>query len=861
MADKTILVTGDCTIDQHVYEGGPNGSRTSIVSHQGGAILIHKLLEEVSKQAKGSAFSVSIGVNEKIRKNLPERFSLWKPQPKKDKPDKQVWTFERSLSSVIRTKGQMSTEMAANSASGEVLLINDAGLYFRSRANRHLWPESVRNAKTAEIRRVVLTMTSPLAHGDLWRELSGHFGKKLLTIVSLRDILKEEAGITVGLSWERTLEELSLELLHNGAINDLLKYGDLVVRIGTTGALWASNSDDGATSFTGVIDPSRLEDWSVAETDETSLCFAAAIATGLMKEENEAVLMGTYAGLATVRRLADFGYVQISDKPPSFPYQEVAASLLLAPSGLTVVSVPTERKKTGPSWSIMGGDVSDNLGIARRVALFGPRALGSIPYSVFGKMTVVDRNEIESLRGVRQIMKHYLNQERPERPLSIAVFGAPGSGKSFGVKQVGKEVLGPDCPILEFNLSQFAGAEELAGALHQVRDKVLEGTMPLVFWDEFDSRGYYWLQYLLAPMQDGKFQEGQITHPIGKCIFIFAGGTSYTMENFTPSKQNAEAAAKFKMVKGPDFVSRLNGFLNVLGPNHRQRFNEETQKWEDDQILPDTCYPIRRALLIRSVLKLGPNERLNIDQGVLTALLEIGSYHHGARSLETVANLTRRGGEALLRSNLPPKDQLSLHVDYESFMALVKRDLPFRMNAEGLAAAIHRNFLALSRRKGTKIEYDREFEELPPDIKASNVAAAARIPSVLGLAGLRLQTAPSGSVKPVREAQRVIEENIELLAEAEHNGWMEEKLKDGWSYGPLRHNDLKLHSSMVPYGKLKEEDREKDRDAVRNYPGIAANAGYSVVKTLAEPSAYNGVQRHGKGTVAKSTKRAPRKKR
>ena len=30
----------------------------------------------------------------------------------------------------------------------------------------------------------------------------------------------------------------------------------------------------------------------------------------------------------------------------------------------------------------------------------------------------------------------------------------------------------------------------------------------------------------LAPMQDGRFQHGQLNHSIGKCVFVFAGGTS-----------------------------------------------------------------------------------------------------------------------------------------------------------------------------------------------------------------------------------------------------------------------------------------------------------------------------------------------
>jgi hypothetical protein len=846
MVDKTILITGDCVINHHVYENHTGDPCTKIVEHQGGVVLLHKLLTEVSKKVKEGSFSVSLGTNGRLKKYLPHSFSLWYPVTVKGESATKIrqWEFSRSLGDPCKIYEQMPGKMAVGSSSGEVLVIHDAGLYFRHGANRHLWPDRVSSPKPEEIDRVVLTMSSPLAHGDLWRELSTHFRKKLIVIVSLRDIVEEEAGITVGISWEKTLEELTFELLHNGAISDLLKCGDLIVKIGTAGALWV-NSEGGASSFTAIFDPTRLDTGISYETDEVSLCFAAAIATRLMREKTDAVLMGIHSGLATITKLVDLGYIQVSNAPPSFPYDGITALLLSEPSGFTRIPVPADRNGGEYPWSIMGNDLSTNLGIARRVALFGPRALGSIPYSTFGKLTVVDRNEIESLCGLKQLIVNYVKQEKPERPLSIAVFGAPGSGKSFGVKQIGKEILGPDCIILEFNLSQFAGPEELVGALHQVRDRVLEGTIPMVFWDEFDSKGYQWLQYLLAPMQDGKFQEGQLTHLIGKSIFIFAGGTSQTMKNFVPSQNNVEATEKFKMVKGPDFVSRLNGFLSVLGPNPRQRFDEKRQRWVEDEVLPDNCYPIRRALLIRSVSKLKPDQQLSIDQGILTALLEIGRYRHGARSLETVVNLSRHGTHMLVRSDLPPEDQLSLHVDYGDFMTLVKRDLPFRMNADELATAIHDNFIASSKEKGTTIEYGVEFDRLPPDIKASNIAAAARIPVVLSLVGLRVRPASLVPVKSDPRIKKIIEDNVELLAEAEHNGWMEEKLKNGWNYGPERNNDLKLHPSMVPYGNLKEEDREKGRDAVRKYPQVAARAGYEVVKTMPEPASVKK-QRKGK---------------
>ena len=169
------------------------------------------------------------------------------------------------------------------------------------------------------------------------------------------------------------------------------------------------------------------------------------------------------------------------------------------------------------------------------VAVLGPEALERFPVARFGGYQTVDRKEIESLRTIRQLINNYRKEARPKTPLNLGVFGPPGSGKSYVVIEIAKAVLNiKNEDVLLFNLSQFSEVADLFGAFHQVRDKVLSGVTPLVFWDEFDSQGYRWLQYMLAPMEDGEFQEGQVTHKIGKSIFMFAGATSYTYEKFGP---------------------------------------------------------------------------------------------------------------------------------------------------------------------------------------------------------------------------------------------------------------------------------------------------------------------------------------
>ncbi|MCR4308209.1 MAG: RyR domain-containing protein [Candidatus Berkelbacteria bacterium] len=113
------------------------------------------------------------------------------------------------------------------------------------------------------------------------------------------------------------------------------------------------------------------------------------------------------------------------------------------------------------------------------------------------------------------------------------------------------------------------------------------------------------------------------------------------------------------------------------------------------------------------------------------------------------------------------------------------------------------------------MEYDMDYADLPDEIKADNIAAARRIPEVLSHAGLSVE----------------MEDDIELLAEAEHDGWLNQKLNNRWSYGETRNDSKKIHNLLVPYNELSEKDKDKDKNSVRNYPGIVKMASYKIVRT------------------------------
>jgi hypothetical protein len=150
---------------------------------------------------------------------------------------------------------------------------------------------------------------------------------------------------------------------------------------------------------------------------------------------------------------------------------------------------------------------------------------------------------------------------------------------------------------------------------------------------------------------------------------------------------------------------------------------------------------------------------------------------------------------------------------------------------EKLAAGIHEDW-----RHGPwskKPHLDVPYDQLAPIDQEANRAAARRIADVLARAGLGLaatEQATPANKPAAADVEPYIEAHIERLAEAEHDGWMAQRTKDGWRYGSPRDDARKLHPSMVPYRDLPETEKEKDRAAVRNYPKQAAAAGLVIVR-------------------------------
>ena len=259
-------------------------------------------------------------------------------------------------------------------------------------------------------------------------------------------------------------------------------------------------------------------------------------------------------------------------------------------------------------------------------------------------------------------------------------------------------------PLVEHNVSQWVEDESKEDCFSNLLAKSYSSpTRPIiVFFDEFDSdregRHLGWLKSFLEPMEDGiafpsnkhannlvgKFiSPAQLKKAKTNFIFLFGGGTSPTYQQFSREGIfiNPKERADFAAVKGPDFVSRLRGHINILGPNPM-----------DDN---DELFLVRRALVIRNLLferipvekdkkdKMSVFEINNLisktfDRPVIRAMLQVTSYKHGMRSIRSILDMwaqlgafSNTGYTKRVVATLPALEQLNMHVDGSEFLYTV----------------------------------------------------------------------------------------------------------------------------------------------------------------------------------------------
>ncbi|MBN2367121.1 MAG: AAA family ATPase [Calditrichaeota bacterium] len=574
-------------------------------------------------------------------------------------------------------------------ADAKMVIIDDAGQGFREAPD--FWPKALRNTKKPFI---FLKMAFPLFKGLLWEELLQNHTERLIVMVSAEDVRRSGINISRQLSWEKTAIDFMEQMQNNPKLADIHNCGYFIVRFDTDGAILYSNQPDKRVAklyYDPKIGEEGFSDVIPGMMNGIGSAFVAGIVSKIMEEGIEKIGEGIHRGLKGARGFLETGF-GTDEAAIDYP----AARIFQHPSGafgnFSVVNIPkgdSQKSDIFKSWCILGELSRQALEKAAvNFVKYGHDSnLENIPIGQFRNLRILDRWEIESFNSIKNLIREYLHSPDVHRPLSIAVFGPPGSGKSFSVNEVVESVAHGSVKKLVFNLSQFKSVKDLAAAFHQVRDVNLEGYTPIVFFDEFDSEfngTLGWLKYFLKPMLDGHFTEGEVDHPLGRAIFVFAGGTCSTFEEFSRMKQSVDTPTDkthslnngmakqndsldlFRLAKGPDFVSRLRGFVNIKGIDSVDK--------------SDRFYIIRRAIMFRFLMKekashlFDKEDKLAIDSVLLNAFLKIPAYKHGARSLSALIDMSTLSARKIYEQSCLPTDiQLELHTDSVKFRELMAK--------------------------------------------------------------------------------------------------------------------------------------------------------------------------------------------
>jgi voltage-gated potassium channel Kch len=155
--------------------------------------------------------------------------------------------------------------------------------------------------------------------------------------------------------------------------------------------------------------------------------------------------------------------------------------------------------------------------------------------------------------------------------------------------------------------------------------------------------------------------------------------------------------------------------------------------------------------------------------------------------------------------------------------------------AEILALAKHEHYLESERERGVAAARNPSivpWRDLEESLKESNRMFADSIGAKLEAAGCVV--VPSPLADPNDPPFAFSADEVEELAQAEHERWCSDLRQQGWRWGPAKDPTRKLHPNLIPWSDLSEDDRDKDREPIQALPRMLARVGFAIER--AEPA-------------------------
>jgi hypothetical protein len=851
-----------------------------------------------------------------------ESYSIWSPHNRTiDNEKEQVWRINRFLGYHSPPEEPQPLEIEGDTSSPTVLVLDDLGGGFRYKPA--LWPQALQERGSPQS--IVINAHAPLMEGPLWKKLLRDHADQITVVTSVAALraYPRQATISKALSWDQTIEDIAHEFECGPSARDLgmcrrviVHFDDAGAAIFTRSPLKSDEESPSGVAISGesnarllegvrferfLYHPVELEgSWKSSLPGDSfgaSAIMTAAVVRHELRPHDYPINVAVKRALVAMRANHEMGGGKFSAHAPNKRIEQMGGFSAHAPNKRIeqilhsldendrkvktslepycaafpheFLSDPVMKEQPATKSDLLqdltGAGYEYVAAKATEIVMRGwEKPLELAPKAKYGKYITVDRDEIQRINEVHQMIARYRNNAEQREPLAIAVFGPPGSGKSFAIRELAKQVFEHkksimDKLILPFNLTQIREIEQLHEKFHQVRTASVLGEIPLVFWDEFDTGKLTWLKYFLAPIQDGEFETSSGTYPFGKAIFIFAGGTSHSFELFNRERRGQEKQ-EFRDVKGPDFVSRLHGFVDIKGPNPIKRDSDELDSSDrgvskrhskDPNPRNDVAHLIRRAVLLRSLLERFQPEVIDertkeprISPGLIGAFLRVKKYVHGARSLEAVVRMSTLNDGHLGPSGLPAKPLLQLHVSPD-FMSLIEPGEVVAPIIEDLAETLHDawyqerekqdwRYGTQRNEKEQKHPLMRHFKDLPDPEKERNRLTARVTYAKLLDVGFRIvrQSNDKGDNRNGQGYVSKHEYNKQLphLREIEHDIWLRNHLLKGFDWAAETNEDLLLHRDVTVFEKVPQEDQVYDDVIAKSiYEGLKRK-GYDLVR-------------------------------
>jgi hypothetical protein len=196
-----------------------------------------------------------------------------------------------------------------------------------------------------------------------------------------------------------------------------------------------------------------------------------------------------------------------------------------------------------------------------------------------------------------------------------------------------------------------------------------------------------------------------------------------------------------------------------------------------------------------------------------------------------VVRLKENSGIARLLSNSQQSEMSFQNIyPFDFLHRTCTPDLVLGGMHEILARTIHEDYLRRRLDEGVQMDQKRSMAhwyELPEDLRESNRRQVDHI-------RLKLHAAGYG-IKPLSDWDaanyQFSKSEVEKMAKMEHKHWMQERMRNGWIFatGPEDAKN-KTHPDLVPWERLPESVKEKDRQPTIKLPKLLAQADFQVYR-------------------------------